>query len=218
MVGPVAGAALGSARAAHRISREAVRRTRARRARTALGDVALTVRCAAGRRRRQEDVHAGVTAPRAVVGPVASAALRSTRAAHRISREAVRRTRTRAVAGLGYVASTRSRRAAYGRVRLVVGLAYARVARIGVVARPARRVAAGRPRGLRRSPALSHTADIHTGVVRAVVAVVADFGSAGIQLRCHNEVSAVALRPSPRLSKGCAIVVLFLVPDPAGRY
>ena len=92
------------------------------------------------------------------------------------------------------------------------------VARVGYVALT-RRIAACRASVTRRedTPCLGVVVHVHAGVIRADVIVVTDCGSAGIQLRCHNKVSTVALRPSPRLSKGCAIVVLLLVPNPAGR-
>src|SRR5262249_59199167 len=78
-VRPVAGAAGRGPRAGRRLGQEAVRRAVARRPRAALGNVALTGRCAADGGRCQEAV---LAVPGAVAGvrPVAGAAVRGPRA------------------------------------------------------------------------------------------------------------------------------------------
>src|SRR5262249_22660457 len=70
-----------------------------------------------------------------------------------------------------------------------------------------------------RSHQVRRGATHFAGVVRAGVVVVADFGGTRVQLRCHNQVRAVALRPGPRVLKSLAgdLVVRALLPDPAGR-
>src|SRR5262249_30431281 len=119
-VRPVAGAAGRGPRAGRRLGQEAVRRTVARRPRAALGDVALTGRCAADGGRCQEAV---LAVPGAVAGvrPVAGAAVRGPRASRCLGLEAVRRTvarRTRAA--LGNVALTGRRAADGGRCQEAV--------------------------------------------------------------------------------------------------